>query len=144
MKDRKFQAGPRPKTNATEIILAESEKVSSTGGGATNWDEFDLGPILELSPHLESIMIHLLQEHRSSANLKHRVRLYRSFDGVTWVPTLSADLIASQNTQGDTISAEYSTRTSFGRYMKITLGLEDDGTAYNAEFSITAHLKFWN
>ena len=143
MIDRKLTSEHRPRSNAVEIVVMEGRKLTSNGAGAGIWMDFALGPIFEgLAAHLESITVHLLQEHRSNANLNHRVQLVKSYDGTMWNP--GVDIIASQNTIGYTISADYTTRTEFGRFFKLRLGLEDDGTPYDAEFSATICLKFWN
>ncbi|MFH1464976.1 MAG: hypothetical protein ABIO70_11385 [Pseudomonadota bacterium] len=51
--------------------------------------------------------------------------------------------IAASNTADYTISAAFTTRTQFGRFIKVQLGLVDDGASYTARFSMWLEVKLW-
>ncbi len=142
-KDKTFvrqTSGRKPPAFEDECM--RDTRLVSSGAGAGNWQWYEISPVYEgLAQYLDQIVVHLTQQERSSVNLNHRVQIQYSADGLEW--SAGGDIIASQNTEGYTISGAFATRTQFGRFIRLRLGLEDNGTVYSGVFSVWAHFKMW-
>lgn len=93
-----------------------------------------------LAPCLDQLVAHVVFDEPSSGNLQHQATLFYSPDGVEW--TQGGDLIAA-NATAYKISDAFTTRTQFGRFIKVQLGLVDDGASYTARFSMWLEVKLW-
>lgn len=133
---------PRSAQNAMEVELERDRYFESAGAGGGTWASFQLGPTFEnVGMHLDQIVVHLLLENRSSANISYRVGIEKSYDGVVFVA--GGFVLPAQNNVGYTITGAYTTRTDFARFFRFVLELTDAGAVESAKFSLCAQLKFW-
>ena len=123
-----------------EVKLCRNLKLVSSGGGAAAWMGYHVGPVLPgLAPHIESLVVHMVHDEQESANLNHRLSIQFSADGFNWDGT--AIVLSSSSSLGYRIGSDYSTETSFGRFIRFSLELEDDGTPYQGKFSAWVMIK---
>jgi hypothetical protein len=63
-----------------------------------------------------------------------------SFDGYTW--TQGNSILPEQTSDGYYLSPEFTTVANFGRFIRISLGVDDAGAAKSARFTILTYFKF--
>ncbi|MFH1463497.1 MAG: hypothetical protein ABIO70_03845 [Pseudomonadota bacterium] len=139
-RDKEFVSpAPAKRPAAYEIEIMRNRLFKSKG---VTPSFFDVGPVLEgLAPCLDQLVVHLVCDERSSEDLDYQVTLFYSPDGVDW--TQGGDIIPVQNDADYTISDAFTTRTQFGRFIKVQLGLVDAGVACTARFSMWLDVKLW-
>ncbi len=134
----------RVRGRAGEVVLLELEVrrlINSAGTGPGTWTYYNCGTIYEdVAPLLQAIQIHVLCEERSSANISYKIRTQISFDGQEWLT--AGDVFAAQNADSYSIGAEFTDTTSFGRFIRFHIGVDDGGAMGSAVLSVTAAFKF--
>ncbi len=128
-----------PRGRVTRLDLCTDQRFTSDGSGSFSYTP--ISPVMEdVGPALEDLIIHADAKELESG-LAFSVMIDRSFDGYTWTQGGTA-VLAAQTADGYYISSAFSTRTDMGRFMRLSLGLDDAGAAKSARLSISVYLKF--
>lgn len=142
---RKNNGGSRSGVNAISkrvavMPLLDRKDYVTRGAGATVVLIVMPMTLRGFGPQLAGITIHARTEN-TTTNFKWEWRAQWSFDGESWVD-FSGNLIGTQTGDGQVVSAEYTTHTDFGLYIRFVLGLQDSGAVEAGTVSAVAALRF--
>jgi len=127
-----------PRGRVTRVDLCTDQWFTSDGSGSYAYTP--ISAVMEdVATSLEDFIIHI-DVKELEAPLEFKIMIDRSFDGYTW--TQGGAVLIAQSADGYYISSAFSTRTDMGRFMRLSLGLDDAGAAKSARFSISVYLKF--
>ena len=127
-----------PRGRVTRVDLCTDQWFTSDGSG--NYAYTPISPVMEdVATSLEDLIIHA-DVKELEAPLEFKVMIDQSWDGYTW--TQGGAVLVAMAADGYYISSAFSTRTDMGRFMRLSLGLDDAGAAKSARFSISVYLKF--
>jgi hypothetical protein len=127
-----------PRGRVTEYTCCTKQLFTSDGSGSYSY--VPITPPLEgIGPNIESLVVHL-DCKELEAPLAFKVMIDFSFDGFEW--TQGNSILPEQTSDGYYISSEFSTVANLGRFIRISLGLDDSGAAKSARFSVLTYFKF--
>jgi len=127
-----------PRGRVTRVDLCKDQWFTSDGSG--NYAYTPISAAMEdVATSLEDLIIHA-DVKELETGLAFKVMIDRSWDGYTW--SQGGAVLAEMSSDGYYISTAFSTRTDMGRFMRLSLGLDDASVAKSARFSISVYLKF--
>jgi len=106
---------PQSKVHFQE--LANNITVATSGGG-TSWESIELDGPEAIGPWLEQVTSHT-RLRSPTTNLEVRGDFFWSIDGSEWTGPFT--LFAATGTEGQAVSAPYTTVANFGRRMRYVL-----------------------
>ena len=132
-----------PSTSGQRVVtldLVNDSLEATMGAGAYRWRQVG-DTLIDVGQRLEGITVHTRLADRT-ANFAFRLRGTWSLDGTSW-NVFSADFV-TVSANGQSITAEYATRTDFGRMIRFEFGTTDTGAVEHGICSVVVALKFYD
>jgi hypothetical protein len=130
--------------NVPVRVIDMTKRQTMVSDGSTGWVERfrTTVEISNVGPYLAGITIHGNMQNRTS-NFEYKVIGQYSYDNEVYT-TFSSDVLSAQNTNGNVISAKYTTHTDFGLYIRLVVQVRNGaGTnVESGEVSTSAALQF--
>ena len=133
----------RNRTNNSRVVyidLLKDSQEATEGAGAYRYRSVGPDYVADVGAKLEGLTV-LSTIHNITANWAMQVQAEYSNDGRLWSP-FAANLV-TLNANGNNVSAEYTTLTDFGRYIRFQVGVTDAGAIENANVTLAVALRFY-
>ena len=137
MNGLKNAGGASPRIVTLDLVTDSLE--ATMGAGAYRWRQVG-DTLTDIGQRLEGITVHTKLADRT-ANFSFKLRGTWSLDGISW-NVFAADLVTVA-ANGQSITAEYTTRTDFGRQIRFEFGTSDAGAVEHGTCSVVVALKFY-
>lgn len=135
------QRAARPQGNAKTLIMPLLRNFRSETNGTTSYSyvELDIPEIEHLGPYLEGVKVHTETMGRTT-NHAWTIVVNNSLDGKAWgnEAALFSDLVAD----GQAVQAKYTTATSFGTRMRLSLA-QKNTTGAAVESAMVSAVAFF-